>query len=560
MAYYNTGKIYNDNIFYGPFPKDVGSAVTASAGYHYCPETQALADLLPPTWRLRQDLFSTGQQFLNPAGQTLRSLNDQIKGLQDNSSLSTFRVDGLDTLYRLALGLDFAFVQETNDPRQISWRPPFLRGFIDSNIYEINTLEANTLEALDRVLPTRIELTDIVAHGLPVLEATPLNQLSQASFEPLAIPGYLYLTLSGLEQKGQIYRSIFYPAQIRITGETTKGTIEEETVVFPANLTLPTRKRYKSVLKVKTLYMVPETATLTITDASGGPAAFITDTDLVFSVDRQDQYANWSINGNSLQCSYYLPGTEAMPYLESRYTFQLTDPAGVPLSGNCAVYPILHHDFLAVTNGSWLFLYHKLLEYPDQATLAHLKNLTDPCLLAITADRYFYQPGNILQILPWQLAPTQGIIQYSFQVAPPGSPLSPYQPDAANNLTLAGATTWINNPARKNLQVPALNYNLTLDQPGYWAVALTALYDDGTTSTDVRLFGALQKTPLAAFDLSVSFAEELTGVFVDSQEKLWVKDSSRCGQFNLLYDYALVDYQRKLIYFKEAYDEVEVIP
>jgi len=118
--------------------------------------------------------------------------------------------------------------------------------------------------------------------------------------------------------------------------------------------------------------------------------------------------------------------------------------------------------------------------------------------------------------------------------------------------------TWIEANYQDNRLSP-LYFQLALSSPGYWGVALETIREDGTKTKDVRLIGALQKSPLVTFDLSAALTA-LDKVFVDADEHLWIGHGTTAKRLRFHKDLALVDYQKKIVLLYERYDEVEVIP
>lgn len=519
----------------------------------YChPETQAMAALLPAGSRLRTDPFSVGQQFLHGVAGHLSRLWEEVRRFGDGGFLGTAPLNVLDTLYAVHLGEDFQFEQDLADPRQTSFRVPFIRGFHAGNIYPVAVLPGNSLADLEQALPTRVDSDGDRVLGPTVLPPTAVRDLSGAAFAPLSIPGRLYLTLEGMTQKGVVFNGQLQPAAVHLKGITTKGTVEEEVVEFPTNMTVRSRRRYRRILWVKPLNIVPDAATLAL---SGAEHRFSLHPDFEFAVPvgRREQYAVWSLKEGVLSASHTVLGNEKEIILSPYLRWRLVDQDGQALPAEAmAVVP--RRPWLAVVHQGRLHLYHKLLEYPEQERLGYLTRRTDGCVLTVESESFCYLPGETAEVMPRQVAPGKEVMRYQWRVAPPGQDLSVYVPQSGV-LTPAGGDLWLT-PA----EAPASRYyGLLLTQPGWWVVSLAARYADGSTSTDVRLFGSLQKRPLATFTLE-DILPDADHVFADSDERLWVAAGTAARRLRFRVDAALVDYLNKMIFFKEDYDEVEVIP
>lgn len=524
------------------------------AYYHH--ESQAMADLLPANFRMRLDPFSVGQQFLTGAAIHLEHLREQIQHFSDGHFLSTAPLNTLDVVYTVFLGADFQFQPDLSDPRRVSYRVPFIRGLHQGKIYPVTVVPSNNLEGLEKALPTRIGSDKTITLGPEVLPPTPVAALGTASLQPLSVPGYIYITLQGASQRGVFHRGQLFLAQVYLRGITTKGTVEEETLEFPANLTMRSRHRYKELLGVQARYIVPETATIAVSGAEHHFAAHL-DQELVLPVNRQEQYVIWTLEDGILTSSYTALAGEKEVILQPHLRWQLVDDTGEPLIEEADFTLVPRRPWLAVLYQNRLLFYHKLLEYPPLERLELLTRRTDGCLLTIEADRFCYLPGETLEVRALATAKARQILRYRWEVAPPGGPWEIYRPDASLQLVPLppGDTPWLS-----GLDGPApVYYHLPLDQPGWWGIALTATYADGSTSTDVRLVGALQKAPMTSFDLT-DVITDADRIFADSDERLWVAADTEAKRLVLITDAALVDYDNKLIFLKESYDAIEVIP
>ncbi len=523
----------------------------------YCPETQAMADLFPESFRLRQDLFSVGQQLLNPAAQQLASFKRQLRRNRQSVFLSTFPLDTLDLLYRIYLGPDFQFARTANDPRQIQWRQPTIVATIGVQTYPVAIINPNTIGDFEQALPNRFQIDQTLTLNTEVLAVTLVGQLNQAVFNLPDVPGYLYLTLAGAGNAGIMQGDRFLPIQVFLSGITTKGTTEDEIFTFPGNLTLRTQKRYQQVLSIKAIN-VNQDATLAL---SGAEHQFDQHLDLDFSisVNRQDQFVIWNLDENqTLNCQYFVAMEQQEVVLSPYLSWQLLDEEGAGLAATSALSLVPGKDYLAVVSDEQLLFYDKNLEYPDKPTLALLQQRTDNCQAVIDADSFFALPGDAFPLRAYQMAQVRNITSYTWQVAPPGGVLAPYLPVSGILTPVPFASdALIRNTVARDWQMPKDYIYLNLNQAGYWTVALTCTYQDGSQTTDVRLIGALAKNPIASFSLGLG---NLENVFVDDAEHLWVVSSGLASQINFYRDVALVDYEKKLIYLRELYDSLEVIP
>ena len=521
---------------------------------YYSPETQALADLFPASFRLRQDPFSVGQQVLNPAGQHLADFKRQLRRSRRSCSINTFPLDTLDQLYRVYLGPDFTFARTASDPRIVQWRRPTITGTINLQPFPVGVI--TTLEEMEDAIPSRLTAGATVTLGPEILGATPISQLASADFDLPSIPGRLYLTLAGTTNIGLMQGGKLLPIQVFLSGITTKGTTEDEIITFPGNLTLSTRKHYQQVLGIKVINANPD-ATLAL---SGAEHVFDhhLDPDFAISVNRQDQYVIWDINGTVLNCQYFIMLEQEEAVLQPNLSWQLQNENGQNLTGATVMSLMPGKNYFAAVNGKKLFFYDKRLEYPPKTALAHLQNRTDNCQAVIDADTFFALPGDTFSLRAYQPSQIRNVTSYFWQVAPPGQNLQPYK-IVNGSLVLADDMTqaMMRNSATMDWKLPKDYLSLDLNQVGYWAITLTTTYQDGSQSTDARLIGALAKTPMATFAHGLG---DFNNVFTDDDGRLCLMNQNGAIPLKFFYDLALVDYEKKLIYLRDRYDAIEVTP
>lgn len=520
---------------------------------YYIPDTQALADLFPPDHRLRRDLFSVGQQFLQGVTGHLRHLRTQLYRWETGRYLQNPPLNLPDTLRLIYLGDDFQFHPDLSDPRRISYRTPFLRGITQGQIYPIQVLPNNHLEDIENTVFTRIasDLTKTV--GPEVLPPTPVAELHQATLQPLTFPGHVYITLQGSTQLGSWWNQQFFPANLSLRGVTTKGTIEEEVIEFPANLTVRTKKRYLRLLQITPRHIFPDTATLSLSGPEHRYHYHLDESYTIF-MNRQEQAVIWALEDGVLSSNYVVLQDEKSltfnPYLQ----WQLINSQEQPIPAqSMAVIP--QRPWLGVVYDNTLYLYHKFLEYPSQERLLLLTRRTDGLSLSIEADHFTCLPGQSIEIRAVPTTLARRPVQFRWEVARPGEGFQPYQPDTSLILQPSTEAVWLPATDERLLHY----YSLPLETPGWWGVALYGRHQDGTVTTDIRLTGALQKAPLAEYPLNgiISNPEYL---FVDSDEYLWVVSGNTAKRLVCILDAALVDYERKLLLLTHTYDEVEVIP
>ena len=123
-----------------------------------------------------------------------------------------------------------------------------------------------------------------------------------------------------------------------------------------------------------------------------------------------------------------------------------------------------------------------------------------------------------------------------------------------NYLTGTSSTYTINNTNKR------IVYSGTLEilTDGEYILGATALYADGTTESTVKLINVKSKKPLKSFLLSSLGITNPTGLFLDSDQKLWIKTDLAFNEIKKHKNIALFDYNRKIIYLHENYTSLTV--
>jgi hypothetical protein len=101
--------------------------------------------------------------------------------------------------------------------------------------------------------------------------------------------------------------------------------------------------------------------------------------------------------------------------------------------------------------------------------------------------------------------------------------------------------------------------SIELTERGEYLFVLEVTFIDGEEQEERIIVKTLYKKPLTSFDLSALMT--ISGLEFDSDQKLWAYDQTeeKYYQIGLHYDTMLIDYDRKILYFRENYDNVDVI-
>jgi len=87
---------------------------------------------------------------------------------------------------------------------------------------------------------------------------------------------------------------------------------------------------------------------------------------------------------------------------------------------------------------------------------------------------------------------------------------------------------------------------------------LEAVFEDDSQHIEKVLVPVNYKTPLAEITTLSGLIPEVTGIDFDSDQCMWLSTISGYYQIDLHKDIMLIDFNKKMIYFHEPYEEVGI--
>ena len=347
--------------------------------------------------------------------------------------------------------------------------------------------------------------------------------------------------------------------RVLISGITRKGLKDSEVVVFPWESIISTRKEWATINSLVPLD-IPEDidtsteSTLTIYGDNSLQEDFLSLTNFRWSKKRKKIDEFWgvlTVDGKSLldRAEY---ATDNWRMLIKGYTgkvskdrWHLQDKDGTNLTG------ILDIEFIPFQNKIWaidsthLFLYD--LDKENNVNIDRLKNPLHSPNIEIVLDMEDVVISESLTFSLYHKRTMQSIEEYKVWYEIPGN-------TTKNYLTGTSSTYTINNTNKR------IVYSGTLEilTDGEYILGATALYADGTTESTVKLINVKSKKPLKSFLLSSLGITNPTGLFLDSDQKLWIKTDLAFNEIKKHKNIALFDYNRKIIYLHENYTSLTV--
>ncbi len=525
-------------------------------GYSWA--TQRLANYLPPWSRARTDLFSNFQQMMNPVGNIFEDIFTQLTHGARNSFVQTADIESMYIGDYFVLPRGFQFTQ-IGSHTQADYKLPivtatytnYLGGTTISNLVGLSD---NTFEGLVKAAPTSLVLVDDSAVRAAVLSTTPLSSLTVATFNAIAVPTYLWITVAGALDFRTIIGDTIVPGYLRIKGTTSKGIEEEEYIQVRWNGVIKSRNRYSELLEVEAVSIEADTFFIeNILDESN---LYIDDV-----AERQVYFGLESASSKTyLQHKYY--SALNIEDLQDGYTtfdiaanYELQDTAGNSLIIDNIAYDPFREEVYG-TDGDWLYIWDQRPSYPDiSSDLFKTPGLSH---YIISEESRFPQIGEVMEVASRRLRYTKEIIAVRWLVFLPGG-TKQYIDVENNSFSWTDPKQgWIylgdyNNP------LWTLKRQFTCSSLGTYFVSLETLYRDGSYERDIYpvIVQALQAKKQLRLPGGV---EGSTRVSIDAEGTLWFLKSGTMYPTRLRYDVFLTDFTRKVLYFRETYSEVTVTP
>jgi hypothetical protein len=531
--------------------------------------TQRFVNFAPEENRIRNYSGSEGKQVFNPAAQELQKTIQQMTEERENMFLSSANPLLLDYLYkvRLSPGMDFTSTI-TNDDITI-YNPPRVFVFIDDTEYEITQAKKNNIETLYyEAIPSRIEMTTKELDYAPVLEETLVDNLYAATFEPIVVEGFLYITLKENTTWEKRMGDSIYFSKVFIKGITRKGTETIEVIPLRYNGTFRTINQWKEVTEVYTNY-VDDNAKISIDSFSWLSEGILDSRNLNVDINGEEKYRFLNIKerdfGYTFTSESYTTNNfdlirAGINSKDIEHEIELLDSDENNITINAfAMKP--HTDLLFCATDDKILIYDTKLQYPNMLRVP--EESSDP-KIDIYADKWIYHRGEEVSIKTRILNFIS--IPYKFRF------ILDVEGEEKVILNLDGTTIpfdeshWIDNEAWSIQRWQEKRIDFSIDKTGTHVVTMECFYSDEETSkVETLSCNYIIYTP--SIEPENEFAlDPLVGTVIDmsfdDDGNLWLLTEGiykdKIKKFNIYYDYFMVDYQSKTLWLKEQYEKIRV--
>ncbi len=550
------------------------------------PTTQSLVNEYPAWSSIRNDEQSSGAQLLNTIGLQLQDLHEQVKNIGSNNTIPFANVSDIDVIYKFFLPKTFEFDLLNNDQANPIYDTPTVVGEIDTVSYPITLASNNDIETFwYTATPTRIStevfpVTNIVSDSATVPMYGVIASITQddspyiGNFEfDLPYTRLWVQTIGGERYIGIDDNGIVQRSSIVLTGINRLGIEESETLIFLHDDIIPTMNEWQSITRVEIYNITPSTVTVrlyahrferTQTPQLLPPKDFYNLA--VSSESKQDMDTFYELGTNGDNKSILKIQTWASDDIRIRMSgfvgldtmrsFELrnSENGALTSANDLAVEPFSNR--IWVVDDSSLYLYDNELTTPNLSVMD--KKLTG-AMSVMQPSNYHTTPGDPISMEFFWQRQISDVMRHRVSVK---------VPDGTKYNVVAGSfnaydpTEWIFNSSGDRFLRAKETY--TLLDPGDYVFTMEVLYRNGTTEIDQRIISVDTKLPLFNMSLSaITSGGTLLGVDFDSDHNLWIlvdhgEDGIDKLKVTLFYDVMMIDYQNKVIFFKDTYDQVRV--
>ena len=533
--------------------------------------TQRMANEFPEWSRVRTDEQSLGYQLLNIFGNRIEDTDRQLVNIGKNHYISTVNLDEIDSIFQYQLPGNFEFTLDETDTSNIIQITPFVGGEISGDWYDtdglvgptiiLNIATDNDIETFwYNSIPSRLAIDETVTSTHEVLATAQLAGTPLTEFNLPHTPGILYITIDGGDTFLATVRNQLARGLVVIAGLSRKGTEDEETLVFLANETKPTTKEWQEVTSVKVYGIDPNTATISISSANfnNGPYLDFYNLDHGVSGNKVDTF--WDIgeteNGthtlDMVRFNTEDPRTLLLGFTAKqtvRQTELLNEEGEVIVPLDTAIQPFSNRFWAC--SATQLYLFDMDLTRPNMKLM---KKKEYDSFSIMEFDSYYKVLNDEVDISYRLIRPIKEISRHKVNVK---------KPDGVSVGILEGVEVlitsdyWVEGAVSVRELRPS--HTLTLNQRGTYLFTMEVEYLDGTTNIDQRVVLVDSKEALASFSLT-GLGANAAGLYFDSDQKLQILDSNgNKHKLTFATDVMLIDYEQKIIFFHEEYDNVSVI-
>lgn len=528
--------------------------------------TRELANTFAPWSRVRQNEQSVGFGLLNSFAQPMDHMQKELIKQKANYYLLSFNLDEIDLTYTVTLPVSFDFATDNTDPFNPVPTAPTVSGLYDGTWHDVSLAERNTLyEFWYNSYPNRVSLAETVT-GIDdvILETTVSGLPITGEWEHHLGGGDIWVTTSGGTTYLELSNSRILRGRVILEGTTRKGTKESESLIFPWDMKQKSKKEWEKLEYIGAFNM-EDGVEVKVHSSDFNAAPYISAWNTKYSDNRNKIDEFWQL-GTTSGVSLNSTTLDRIEYISDEWQqlvegfvdkqvvdrWELVDDNGSAISAvDLAIQPFSDNAWV-VCSDSMLYCYNTS-DYMVSG-VDKLRDRTPGTQVAIEVEKPAVVLGEAIQFIPWHVRPIKEILKYHiWYQTPSGTKYSIF-----NGSPVAwGTDAWVVGNETITRTITNL-ITITPTEHGEYLLALDVIYIDESEESERVIVPVRSKTPLASISLLSLMSETPVGIDFDADHQLWIKGQTRYYRFNLHKDIMLVDYEQKVIYFKENYSQVKV--
>jgi len=526
------------------------------------PLTQELVNTFPSWTKTRNNDQSLGYQILNTIAKPMETMQNKLFRMNRNNHIPTCNLKELDILYKVQLPTTVEFGLNYSDPVNPQATLPEVTGTIDDTTYTITGVPTNSLEEFwETSLPTRFNIEEPSVID-PSIYSGPITGLPVSGiFEHHLGGGYVYIQTTGGIKYVTLENQKVYRGTVIITGRTRKGTFESETLVFPWDMKQSTDKEWSEIYKIESYNMESDVQIdISFSDVYSGP--YISFYNNRFSENRNKIDEFWDIGvGDTYSTLDYITYisddwrqlVQGFSSKEVRNSWELISNTYENFEAvDLAIEPFTTRAWIVDTNAN-------LYCYDTHDYMIHnvdlLLDKTPGSQVQLEVESTNIVLGEEIRVVPWHALPVREIKKFRIWFQTPQGDKYGWK---FGEVVAYSNNLWMNDDGilkrsiTNTIVVPA-------EERGEYLFVIEAIFVDDETQIDKVIVPVRHKMPLSSWDLrTIGVEGDVLGLEFSSDQDLWVSTTSGYYKLEPHYDIMLVDYTRKVIYFREQYDSVEV--
>lgn len=531
-----------------------------------------LTNIFPEWSEVRKNDQSIGFQLFNALASPIDRMDRQLDTQKRNTFITTANLDEIDIISKVQLPITFEFDQDETDPLATVPLSPTVSGLhiispTQSGWFDVipainNDIQSFWYDSIPNRLSLMITVTGV--NDLLIDQNFTLFPFTGELTHHLGGGRLTVETLSGIQyvttnQFNQIDRG-----QVIINGITRKGTEETETLVFPWNMKQSSLKEWKTISKVEAYHM-EDTVEIKLDSADFSHGPYLSFYNLRFGTSRPKVDEFWNLgttlSGSSLDRIGYISDEWQQLLLgfsdkEVKRSWELLDESYNSINFiDMAIQPFSNRAW--TTTNSGILCCYDLTENLISG-VQFLATRTPGAEIDIEIENKYIILGEDIGLIPWHARPIRQVLKWRLW----------YQDPQGNKYGLLDGTPvsfssdfWVLGDSL--LRYLGDTVIITPTTRGEYIFVLEAMYVDGVTESQVVMISVDYKLPIFQFDASLLVSGIITGIDFDSDQQLWLKGPISGNNYYYKFqpntDNMLIDFDNKILYFHEKYDQVVIV-